>query len=184
MKAYEVRIFGRVQRVGYRRYILDLAQEMKLNGYVENLKDGSVYVFIQGEEDILNKFLERIKEPPEPAKVDDIKVSEVGIKPELKYFTLKPGELYEELNEGLGAMQNIFMQYWREFKDFRREFNEFKSEFQNLRSGFSEFKESTNQNFKTLMERYGDISSKLTTILETLQRESEESRKYLIKLYE
>ncbi len=37
----------------------------------------------------------------------------------------------------------------------------------------------TNENFKIFMDRYGEISEKLTTILETLIRESNETRKMI-----
>ena len=45
--AIEVIVKGRVQRVGYRGYLLDVAQELGVMGFVENLRDGSVRVFCQ-----------------------------------------------------------------------------------------------------------------------------------------
>jgi len=39
LRAVRLRITGRVQRVGYRRYVLDKAQELGVSGYVEDLKD-------------------------------------------------------------------------------------------------------------------------------------------------
>ncbi len=38
-----------MQRVGYRRYIIDIAQDLGLAGYIENMKDGSVNIFVQGD---------------------------------------------------------------------------------------------------------------------------------------
>lgn len=73
IKAYEIRVYGRVQRVGFRRYVLDYAQEYGLKGFVENLKDGSVYIFVQGDKKILEKFLEVVKTAPEPVKIRDLK---------------------------------------------------------------------------------------------------------------
>jgi len=38
LKVFTIKVVGRVQRVGYRRYIIDLAQEIGLAGYVRNEK--------------------------------------------------------------------------------------------------------------------------------------------------
>jgi len=165
LKAFQVRVYGRVQRVGYRRFVLDSAQELGLSGYVKNEKDGSITIFAQGNEDALEKFIEMLKSPPPPAYVKSIDVKEAKPRPAIKYFTIKPSPLHEELQEGFGAMQSIFMEYWREFRDYREEFRE--------------FARRTDENFKIMMEKYGEISEKLTTILETLTRESRETREML-----
>jgi acylphosphatase len=158
LKAFQVRVYGRVQRVGYRRFVLDSAQELGLSGHVKNERDGSVTVFAQGDETILEKFIEMLKSPPPPAYVKSIDVKEAKPRPAIKYFTIRPSPLHEELQEGFGAMQSIFMEYWREFREFARR---------------------TDENFKLIMEKYGEISEKLTTILETLTRESRETREML-----
>jgi len=172
LKAFQARVYGRVQRVGYRRFILDSAQELGLSGYVKNERDGSVTIFVQGDEAILEKFIEMLKSPPPPAYVKSIDVREAKPRPAIKYFTIKPSPLHEELQEGFGAMQSIFMDYWREFREYRNEFRDFREEFR-------EFAKRTDENFKAIMEKYGEISEKLTIILETLVRESRETREML-----
>jgi len=190
MKALHIKVTGKVQRVGFRRYILDLAQELGLAGHVKNLPDGSVEVFAQGPQDILNSFLDRIKKSPPPVLIKNIQVREVSPKPEVKTFRIVFGELAEELQEGFGAMQSIFMEYWKEFREFRKEFRdfreEFRGEFRDFREEFREFRgefrsfvKATNENFKLVMEKYGEISNKLTTILETLVKKSKETREIL-----
>jgi acylphosphatase len=200
LKAFHVRVYGRVQRVGYRGFVLDSAQELGLSGHVKNERDGSITIFAQGNEDALEKFIEMLKSPPPPAYVKSIDVKEAKPRPAIKYFTIKPSPLHEELQEGFGAMQSIFMEYWREFRDYRNEFrsfvsefrehrNEFRSfvdefrdyrnEFRDYREEFREFARRTDENFKAIMEKYGEISEKLTTILETLTRESRETREML-----
>jgi len=165
LKAFQVRVYGRVQRVGYRGFVLDSAQELGLSGHVKNEKNGSVTIFAQGNEDALEKFIDMLKSPPPPAHVKSIDVKEAKPRPATKYFTIKPSPLHEELQEGFGAMQSIFMEYWREFRDYREEFRE--------------FARRTDENFKITMEKYGEISEKLTTILEKLTRESRETREML-----
>jgi len=129
-----VRVFGRVQRVGYRRFVLDSAQELGLSGYVRNEKDGSVTVFVQGDDAVVEKFIEVLKTPPQPAYVRSVDIKEVKPKPRLKYFAIKPSPLHEELQEGFGAMQSIFMDYWGEFRGFVGEFRDFRQEFGDFRN--------------------------------------------------
>ncbi|MCL7402287.1 MAG: acylphosphatase [Thaumarchaeota archaeon] len=187
------RVYGRVQRVGYRRFILDTAQELGLSGYVKNERDGSVTIFTQGDEIILERFIEMVKSPPQPAYIKSIDIRDVKPRPAIKYFTIKPSPLHEELQEGFGAMQSIFMEYWREFRDFRSEFRDYRQEFRDFREEFRDYREEfrsfvnefrefarrTDENFKMIMEKYGEISEKLTIILETLVKESRETREML-----
>ena len=186
LKAFQARVYGRVQRVGYRRFVLDSAQELGLSGYVKNERDGSVTIFAQGDEAILEKFIEIMKSPPLPAYVKSIDIREAKPRSAIKYFTIKPSPLHEELQEGFGAIQSIFMDYWREFRDYRSEFRDYREEFRSFvnefrdyREEFREFAKRTDENFKTIMEKYGEISEKLATILETLTRESKETREML-----
>ncbi len=200
LKASLMRVYGRVQRVGYRRFVLDSALEHSLSGYVKNERDGSVTVFAQGDDVAVERFVESLKSPPPPALVKSIDVKDVKPKPRLKYFVIKPSPLHEELQEGFGAMQSIFIDYWGEFRgfvgefrdygnefqgfvgefrDFRQEFRDYREEFRDYRQEFREFAKRTDDNFKAIMERYGEISEKLTTILETLTRESRETREML-----
>ncbi len=173
-KASRVRVEGRVQRVGYRRFILDAAQELGLSGFVKNERDGSVTVFAQGGEQQLNRFLERVRAPPHPISVKSFVERPVEPKPEVKFFEVKFGSLAEEFQEGFGAME-------REFRDYRDEFRDYRSEFRSFRDEFREFAERTDKNFQLLMEKYGEISQRLTEVLETLRRESMETRKELIR---
>jgi acylphosphatase len=200
VKASLVKVFGRVQRVGYRRHVLDSAQELGLSGYVRNEKDGSVTVFVQGDDEAVEKFIDKLKTPPQPAHVKSLEVKDARPRPALKYFTIKPSPLHEELQEGFGAMQSIFIDYEgefrgfvgefrgfvgefrdyrQEFRDYRQEFRDFREEFRDYRNEFREFARRTDDNFKAIMEKYGEISEKLTTILETLTRESRETREML-----
>jgi acylphosphatase len=150
LRASLVRVFGRVQRVGYRRFVLDSAQELGLSGYVRNEKDGSVTVFVQGDDAVVEKFIEVLKTPPQPAYVRSVDIKEVKPKPRLKYFAIKPSPLHEELQEGFGAMQSIFMDYWGEFRgfvgefrDYRQEFRGFVGEFRDYRNEFREFRDES-----------------------------------------
>ena len=51
---------GDVQGVGFRYRANYAAQGLGLTGYVRNLYNGKVEVEVQGEKDLINRFLEQI----------------------------------------------------------------------------------------------------------------------------
>ena len=53
---------GRVQGIGFRYAVLDIALGLKVRGWVKNLFDGRVEVLAESEEDTLTVFLEQIKQ--------------------------------------------------------------------------------------------------------------------------
>ncbi len=165
VRASRFNVLGRVQRVGYRRFVLDTAQELGVAGYVRNEADGSAVVFAQGESEKLKEFLKKLRSPPPPAIVKDIVESGARASANLKHFSIKFGTIQEELQEGFGAVQTEFQDYRGEFQDYRGEFRD--------------FAKRTDENFRTLGERYGEISEKLTKILETLIAESTQTRQAL-----
>ncbi len=118
LAAYTVRVYGRVQRVGFRRYILDNAQDLGLQGYVKNKPDGSVLIFVQGDNVTVDRFLQLISNPPYPIRVDRVLKESASIEPDMRYFVVKYDDLASELQEGFGSMESIFMNYWLEFRDF------------------------------------------------------------------
>jgi len=173
-KAYRVKVTGRVQRIGYRRFVLEIAQELGVSGYVRNEADGSISVFAQGERRLVEQFLEKIRGPPRPVVVEGFEAEAAKLNPKVKFFNVRFGSLAEELQEGFGSME-------KEFRDYSEEFGGFVGEFRDYREEFRSFAERTDKNFQTLAEKYGKISEKLTQVLETLQKESAETRKELTR---
>jgi acylphosphatase len=180
LRAVLVRIYGRVQRVGYRRFVLDTAQELGLTGYVKNEKDGSVTVFTQGDDAVVEKFIEMLKSPLQPAHVRSVDVKDARPRPALKYFAIKPSPLHEELQEGFGAMQTIFTDYWgefrnfvgefrdyrQEFRDFRQEFRDFRQEFKDYRGEFRDFRDESLKISKEILDEVKGVRRDLQTILD------------------
>lgn len=69
---------GRVQGVGFRHFVWRKATELELQGWVQNLEDGSVEVAAWGfksQIDILNTELER---GPKWSMVDSVAVDQLG----------------------------------------------------------------------------------------------------------
>jgi len=190
MKALRVKVSGRVQRVGYRRFVSDLADEIGILGYVRNERDHSVTVFAQGSEEALARFLEEMKKPP-LGLVKSAVLEEVEPEPGLSFFEMQFGSVQEELTDGFGAMEQEFRDYRQEFRDYRKEFGdhrqefkEYREEFRDYRQEFREFASRTDGNFLEMSEKYGAISEKLTQMMEAFRVESAETRKMLTEAIE
>ncbi|MEM0241363.1 MAG: acylphosphatase, partial [Candidatus Nezhaarchaeales archaeon] len=193
MKAFLLRFYGRVQRVGFRRFVQESAQDLGLSGYVKNERDGSVTVFVQGDDEAVAKFIEVVKSPPPPAFIKTMEEKEVKPRSKMKFFEIRYGRLVDELQEGFGAMQSIFMDYWSEFRDYRQEFRDYRQEFRDYRQEFKDYRQEfrnfeeefrdfakrTDNNLRALIEMYKDVSEKLTKIVDMLMEESRKTREML-----
>ncbi len=57
-KEVYLKIYGRVQAVGYRKWAKKTADKIgSLSGWVKNIEDKSVEIFLQGEEDNIDKMI-------------------------------------------------------------------------------------------------------------------------------
>ena len=72
MEQVHLIILGRVQRVGFRRFVVRCAEQLNLYGWVRNRNDGNVEVFAIGLGDILSVFIEQCKKGPLFASVSDV----------------------------------------------------------------------------------------------------------------
>ena len=63
---------GRVQGVGYRAFCAHEATLHGIDGYAKNLPDGRVEVLAEGDESQLRRFIDRLREGPALARVDEV----------------------------------------------------------------------------------------------------------------
>ena len=189
-RATELTVSGQVQRVGYRRLVIRAARRNGISGYVKNLRDETVEIVAEGAPAGVRRFIEDISIRKDPILVEG--VEERGLRPTGRYhgFTVRPGRVVDELQEGLGAGEERLARLTDEFSDYRKEFGGFHGEFRSYRQEFKDFADRTDSNFKELGGRYDAISEKLSTImaemaeqtkktndlLESFKAESKESR--------
>ncbi len=74
-KRLSARVRGRVQAVGFRFFVCQVAEELGLVGFVRNTPDGAVEVVAEGEQLTLEKLLEYLKEGPRAAHVTQVDAS-------------------------------------------------------------------------------------------------------------
>ncbi len=67
-------ISGRVQGVFFRMFTLREAQALGLKGRVRNLPDGRVEVHAEGEKEKLEKLVEKLRQGPPGAVVENVQV--------------------------------------------------------------------------------------------------------------
>jgi acylphosphatase len=71
MKRVVATLYGRVQTVGYRELILDVARGFTVGGSVCNLRTGQVEVDVEGPDDEVDRFIDAvIDERPVLARID------------------------------------------------------------------------------------------------------------------
>jgi acylphosphatase len=70
-----VTVYGRVQGVYFRYFVLNTARGLGLKGYVRNLSSGdAIEVKAEGEKPQLNKLLEQLKTGPSGAQVKRVDI--------------------------------------------------------------------------------------------------------------
>jgi len=69
MKGVSITVFGKVQGVGFRFYTKKKADELNLTGWVKNMRDGSVYIEVEGENQDVDTFIDWCRQGPEWAQV-------------------------------------------------------------------------------------------------------------------
>ena len=76
MKSINITVHGKVQGVFFRMTTLTKAIEYNLKGSVQNKKDGSVFIEVEGENENIEQFLNWCKIGPEKAIVSSLDVQE------------------------------------------------------------------------------------------------------------
>jgi len=73
-KAAVIKVFGRVQGVGFRFYTNKKAVELSIFGFVQNKPDGSVYIEAQGDKADLQTFIDWVKIGTQWARVNKVEI--------------------------------------------------------------------------------------------------------------
>lgn len=67
---------GRVQGVFFRAWTRDEARSLGVCGWVRNCSDGSVEAHLEGQESAVNRLIERLRNGPAHARVDQVDVTD------------------------------------------------------------------------------------------------------------
>ena len=75
-KSIRVYITGNIQGIYFRSFIKENAEKYNVKGFVRNLEDNRVEVFLEGNSEDVNKMIEICKVGPKHAQVRDIKIQQ------------------------------------------------------------------------------------------------------------
>lgn len=177
---------GEVQKTGYRDFVQDVARRLNVNGFVRNLKDGTVEAVCECEKGVLEKFLREIKVKRDFINVKEVRVVETLLATgEFTHFEIQYGSLEEELGDRMvaaikyagvthQAVKEMHGDFKKGFADTRQEIREMHSD---LKKGFTDTRKEIegmhldmNKNFQEMAERYDAISKALLETRKELTR--------------
>ncbi len=77
---YNLLIRGQVQGVAYRASAVDMAMRLGITGYIKNNSDGTVSCEVEGEENLMYKFVQWCHHGPVRAVVEHVSITGGEIK--------------------------------------------------------------------------------------------------------
>jgi acylphosphatase len=79
-KHIDIRITGKVQGVSFRATTKAVADQMGIRGIIRNEKDGTLYMEAEGDDTLLEVFVEWCNEGPDRAKIENVEVTSGELK--------------------------------------------------------------------------------------------------------
>lgn len=76
IKHIKIKVYGKVQGVGFRFFICRWAEYFNIKGFVKNKSDGSVYMEVEGYENSLNELIKKCKKGPRLSSVKELDIKE------------------------------------------------------------------------------------------------------------
>lgn len=77
--ARSIKVFGKVQNVGFRFYTVKTAQQFDITGFVRNETDGTVYIEAEGTLPDLETFTDWCRRGPQWARVDRMEIQDIPV---------------------------------------------------------------------------------------------------------
>ena len=88
MVGSHISIYGEVQGSGFRSWAKEQSSKLNLVGWGRKASDGSIEIFVQGEEEDLNSFISLCWDGPSFAHVDDVLIQEAQVDESLTGFQI------------------------------------------------------------------------------------------------
>ncbi|WP_449440096.1 acylphosphatase [Pedobacter steynii] len=75
VKHINIKVYGKVQGVSFRAVTKVVADQMGVRGMIRNEKDGSVYIEAEGDDTLLEIFIDWCNEGTDRAKVENVEIT-------------------------------------------------------------------------------------------------------------
>jgi acylphosphatase len=164
----ELTVKGKVQKRGYRDHIQEVARDLNVKGYVENMRDGSVKIVCEAEEATLKEFIQAISLKTDLIMVEKVEILRTELATgEYKFFEIKYGSLEEEMGERLVAAFTIAVATRQDIKNMHEDLKDMHHD---LKSSINSMHNDMNHHFEEMAKRYDAISAELLRTREELKR--------------
>ena len=111
MKRLTAYVSGQIQKVGYRKRVIDIARALGLKGMIENLNDGRVKIIAEGDDEKLKWFESAIDIKNTLIQVSSIEMAYSAAGSEFSQFGkfVDEGETDSRLDKGVEVMKEILV---------------------------------------------------------------------------
>ena len=75
-KSFRLYITGTVQGIFFRIFVKENAERYNVKGFVRNLEDGRIEIFLEGNSEDVNKMIELCKKGPKHAQIKKVETKE------------------------------------------------------------------------------------------------------------
>jgi len=174
VKRFEIIVKGNVQKVGYRDYVEEVARKLGIVGFVENVKDGTVRIVCETDEETVKKFIHEINIKKGLIEVEDVQIKSVGIATgEFKYFEIKYGPLEEEIGERMVMAVKYASAMWSDIKTMSQDLKEVKQDIKEMKQDIKEVKQDIKEMKQDIKEMKQDIKEIKGDVKEVLKKQEE-----------
>ena len=77
--ARRILISGKVQGVGYRYSLAELARDLNIQGWCRNLPDGRVEAWLQGAQEPMSQIMDWIYQGPPQSRVENVEIENQAV---------------------------------------------------------------------------------------------------------
>jgi acylphosphatase/gas vesicle protein len=170
VKRFEIIVKGNVQKVGYRDYVEEVARKLGIVGFVENVKDGTVRIVCETDEETVKKFIHEINIKKGLIEVEDVQIKSVGIATgEYKYFEIKYGPLEEEIGERMVMAVKYATIMSSDIKEMKQDIKEVKQDIKEMKQDIKDMKQDISEMKQDIKEIKGDVKEVLKKQEETIK---------------
>ena len=175
MERKKFTVYGRVQRVGYRDRVAEIARKMGVKGFARNLEDEvSVEIVAEGEHAQLGEFARQMNIMDAPIEVERIVESEDAATGEFRHFKIIRGEPNEELGERIDVASGLLYGIGKKQDETNAKIDGFHKDMagkqDQTNSKLDSFNNNTTGRFDIVDTKYGKISDKLEKISVSLDK--------------
>jgi acylphosphatase/gas vesicle protein len=170
VKRFEIIVKGNVQKVGYRDYVEEVARKLGIVGFVEKVKDGTVRIVCETDEETVKKFIHEINIKKGLIEVEDVQIKSVGIATgEYKYFEIKYGPLEEEIGERMVMAVKYATIMSSDIKEMKQDIKEVKQDIKEMKQDIKDMKQDISEMKQDIKEIKGDVKEVLKKQDETIK---------------